>query len=86
MEAIEARRSIRKYRSEMPERRLIDEILQAAVLAPSAKNRQTWKFLVYTNESKAKLLDEMEKGLNQTQNNTDIPPEAKKGLPDAFRK
>ena len=84
MKAIETRRSIRKYRPEMPERSLIDQILHAAVLAPSAKNRQTWKFLVYTNKSKENLLNAMENGLTRMRDISDIPPEAKKGLPDAF--
>lgn len=84
MEAIETRRSIRKYKPDIPEKSLINEILQAAVLAPSAKNRQTWKFLVYTNKSKAKLLDAMETGLTRMRDSSDIPQEAKKGLPDAF--
>lgn len=84
MEAIEKRRSIRKYIPEIPEKSIIDEILRAAVLAPSAKNRQPWKFLVYTNKSKDKLLNAMEAGLTRMRDSSDIPPEAGKGLPDAF--
>lgn len=41
-------------------REQIEAIIEAAVLAPSAKNRQPWKYIVYTGESKAKLLEVME--------------------------
>ena len=40
---IENRRSIRKYKSDEIERKLIEEIIYSASLAPSAKNRQSWK-------------------------------------------
>ena len=44
---IENRRSIRKYKPDEIERKLIEEIIYSASLAPSAKNRQHWKFIVY---------------------------------------
>ena len=37
---IENRRSIRKYKPDKIERKLIEEIIYSASLAPSAKNRQ----------------------------------------------
>ena len=37
---IENRRSIRKYKPDEIERKLIEEIIYSASLAPSAKNRQ----------------------------------------------
>ena len=47
MDAVTERRSIRKYK-EMPlDKEKINEIIRAALLAPSAKNRQPWKFIVY---------------------------------------
>ena len=64
-ECIEQRRSIRKYTEQEVEREKIEEVLRAALLAPSGKNRQPWKYLVYQSEEKEKLLDEMEKGLNR---------------------
>ena len=42
---IENRRSIRKYKPDEIERKLIEEIIYSASLAPSAKNRQPWKFI-----------------------------------------
>jgi coenzyme F420-0:L-glutamate ligase / coenzyme F420-1:gamma-L-glutamate ligase len=41
-----ARRSIRRYLPQALSRELIDSLLQAAVTAPSAHNRQPWRFLV----------------------------------------
>jgi len=46
MEAILSRRSIRKYRSEPVPREVIDELLIAAMSAPSAGNEQPWHFVV----------------------------------------
>ena len=56
---IENRRSIRKYKPDEIERKLIDEIIYSASLAPSAKNRQPWKFIVYQGKEKDKLFDVM---------------------------
>ena len=61
---IENRRSIRKYKPDEIERKLIEEIIYSASLAPSAKNRQPWKFIVYQGEEKDKLVDVMRHGIN----------------------
>lgn len=45
-EAIEARRSIRGYEDRPVEQEKLDRILEAARLAPSASNRQEWRFVV----------------------------------------
>ena len=62
---IENRRSIRKYRSDEIDRKLIEEIIYSATLAPSAKNRQPWKFIVYQGEEKDKLVEVMRHDTNQ---------------------
>ena len=51
-EAIYNRRSIRKYIDEPVPRFIIEQILDAGRVAPSAKNRQPWKYLVYSGEAK----------------------------------
>lgn len=52
------RRSIRKYKDMPVEREKIEQILEAARLAPSWKNLQCWRFLVLTDKKKrAKILD-----------------------------
>ena len=83
-ECIEQRRSIRKYTEQEVEREKIEEVLRAALLAPSGKNRQPWKYLVYQSEEKEKLLDEMEKGLNREKHGEALLPESRHGLPSAF--
>lgn len=55
-DAIKARRSIRKYRSEpIPDEKL-RAILEAGRLAPSAANRQPWRFIVIQNTERKKAL------------------------------
>jgi len=55
-EAIKVRRSIRRYRPEpIPEEKLV-KILEAARLAPSAGNRQPWRFVVVKDPEKKKEL------------------------------
>ncbi|NLO89848.1 MAG: nitroreductase family protein [Clostridia bacterium] len=49
-EVIESRRSIREYSSESIPKKHIEEMIRAATWAPSANNRQMWKFIVVTNE------------------------------------
>ena len=46
LDAIRERRSIRKYTGEPVSEEQIREILEAAFLAPTASNRQEWRFAV----------------------------------------
>ena len=84
MKEIIQRKSIRKYKNEAVKREDIDRIIQAAILAPSAKNRQPWKYFVYTNEEKENLLNVMEQGLIRERDGEKMLPDSQKGLPDAF--
>lgn len=84
MNEIETRRSIRKYKQGEVSRELIERIVDAARLAPSAKNRQPWRFIVYTGAQKEKLLDTMEQSLKKEQQIHALLPESAGGLPDAF--
>ncbi len=84
MDSIEKRRSIRKYKTDPIEKPVIEEIIRAGILAPSAKNRQPWKYIVYTKSSKEQLLDAMEKGLIREKSGKALLPESAFGLPDAF--
>lgn len=80
----EERRSIRKYQNRMVERGDIEKVIEAARLAPSAKNRQPWKYIVYTGTEKEKLLNAMEQGLNREVAEHNLLPKSAFGLPDAF--
>ena len=84
MNSIETRRSIRKYKPDEVSREVIEQLISAARLAPSAKNRQPWKFIVYTGAQKNSLLDVMEKSLQKEQTTHSLLPQSQSGLPDAF--
>lgn len=53
---IYSRRAVRKYKAQPVERRLIDQLLAAGRMAPSAMNRQPWRFYVVTNKELHQLL------------------------------
>lgn len=48
---IRERRSIRRYQPRPVERPILEKILTAAMWAPSAHNRQPWRFCVVTDDS-----------------------------------
>ena len=57
LKAIRKRRSVRMFLDrEVPEEE-ITTLLQAANLAPSAHNQQSWRFIVVTGERKKKLVN-----------------------------
>ncbi len=49
---LKSRRSIRNYKKEPVSRENIEAVLQAIRYAPSAGNRQSWEFIVLTDEQK----------------------------------
>jgi len=55
-DAIKKRRSIRKFLDKPVSTDLINELLEAARLAPSAYNSQPWKFFVVNDQ---KIIDEL---------------------------
>lgn len=50
-EVIEKRRSIRAYKDTDIAKEVVEDILHHAKLAPSAKNRQPWEFVVVKGRS-----------------------------------
>jgi len=56
MEAIKKRRSVRAYKSQEISDETLNKILEAARLAPSASNRQPWKFIVVRDPKKRQEL------------------------------
>jgi F420 biosynthesis protein FbiB-like protein len=59
-DAIRARRSMRRYTDQPVDRATIDAILDAAIHAPSAHNRQPWRFAVVTSpEAKERIASAM---------------------------
>lgn len=49
-EAIQTRRSIRKYEDKPIAKETIEKLLRAAMQAPSAANQQPWEFIVVQNK------------------------------------
>ena len=45
-EIMRSRRSVRRFKSERPSRECIEELIAMAVTAPSASNKQPWRFFV----------------------------------------
>ncbi|MFP4113004.1 MAG: nitroreductase family protein [Spirochaetota bacterium] len=55
---IEKRASVRSYTDEPVSQEALDRILEAGRLAPSAKNRQSWRFVVVTDsDARARMQD-----------------------------
>lgn len=60
LRAIRERRSIRRYEARPVPQETLEQILQAGIYAPSAHNRQPWRFAVLQSlQSKAQLADAM---------------------------
>ena len=53
---VAARKSIRKFKPEMPPKEMIERILAAGMHAPSGKNRQNWRFYVVTEKKREQYL------------------------------
>lgn len=47
-----ARQSVRNYTSKVPDREILEQVLEAARVAPSAVNFQPWHFTVITQKEK----------------------------------
>ena len=58
LEAVRKRYSCRAYQDKPIEQEKLDQILEAARLAPSAKNLQDWRFVVVTDKEKKHKLAE----------------------------
>ncbi len=58
LEAVRKRRSVRRYQEKNIPSSILEEIFEAARLAPSASNRQPWKFVVVQDEGlKQKVME-----------------------------
>ena len=50
------RKSIRKYKKDVPSKEVLERILTAAMEAPSGKNRQNWRFFVVQGKKRDQYL------------------------------
>jgi len=65
LQAIETRRSIRKFKPDPVPDALLKKILHAGTLAPSGKNKQPWKFYVIQGGKRGEMTREMQKGITR---------------------
>lgn len=67
LEAIRERRSIRAFKPDPVPRESIEQILNLAILAPSAINLQPWEFIVVVGEEKDRLSRRLIKAYKEKQ-------------------
>lgn len=77
------RKSIRKYKPDPISEEDLRTILEAGRVAPSAKNRQPWEFIVFTGTPKDEVLAEMEKGIEKQKKSLFMPKKFKQGMASA---
>ena len=65
-EVIEKRRSIRKFSEKPVSRELLEQLIRAAALAPSASNMQAWRFFVADEPELVRAIDSFSPGLSGT--------------------
>jgi nitroreductase len=58
IDAIRSRKSVRSYLDKAVEKEKLSRVLEAARMAPSAGNRQEWRFVVVTDPEKRRRLGE----------------------------
>lgn len=80
---IYSRRSIRRFKSDPVAPELISEVLDAARMAPSPKNSQPWKYLVFGGEHKTDMLSCMQEGIEREEWGMPVLPRSVIGIPDA---
>ncbi|MFC1849939.1 nitroreductase family protein [candidate division CSSED10-310 bacterium] len=62
---IKQRRSIRRYKSIIPEMELLKELIESAIMAPNAMNRQDWQFtILLSGETKEAISQAVERTWN----------------------
>ncbi|MDF2589986.1 MAG: nitroreductase [Anaerocolumna sp.] len=83
IDAIYNRRSIRKFLKKDVSIDIIQQLIDSGRVAPSAKNRQPWKYIVFGNEHKQELLQNMETGIFREENNQSLLPNSTSGISDA---
>lgn len=65
-EVIQKRLTTLKYTNKKVNSEDMNQIIDSAIMAPSAKNRQPWRFYILTDEQKNYIADKMETWMNNT--------------------
>ena len=63
LEAIATRRSNRQFRADPIPQDVLEKILNAAIMAPSGKNRQPWRFVVVREDKRGEMVAQMRAGI-----------------------
>lgn len=63
LEAIATRRSNRQFRANPIPQDVLERILNAALMAPSGKNRQPWRFVVVREDKRGEMVAKMREGI-----------------------
>jgi nitroreductase len=63
LEAVGERRSIRKFQDRAVPDEVVRQVLHAATLAPSGKNRQPWRFHVVQGKARAEMIRVMREAI-----------------------
>jgi len=63
LEAIATRRSNRRFKADPIPQDALDKILNAAIMAPSGKNRQPWRFVVVREDKRGEMVAQMRAGI-----------------------
>lgn len=81
IDLIKARRTIRKFRPDPIPDEVINQILEAAVWAPSHRNSQPWEFAVIGPQTRNRLNQLYRKTMEENVlSNPDLPPPARQGI------
>ena len=71
-EAFEKRHSVRSFRPDPVPVEMIERIIRAASLAPSAMNEQPWRFYVTTGETRRRVGEAMARGTTHLEEFIDV--------------
>lgn len=71
-DTLESRRSIRKFTTDTVCDGVLVEAIKSAILAPSAHNRQPWKFKIVSKDEKDKIADTLIEKTKDIQGHTGV--------------
>jgi nitroreductase len=63
LEAIATRRSNRRFKADPIPQDVLEKILNAAIMAPSGKNGQPWRFVVVREDKRGEMVAQMQAGI-----------------------
>lgn len=77
IESIKARRSTRSFKEELPDRSVIEQIIEASIWAPNHHLTEPWRFVVISGEERIKLGEAMASSLRERENFDPSTPSSK---------